>query len=141
MPLVRLSVRGPKMMGAAQRSLSPRVQMSVAMDKRMRGLKNQVATNLRVPHISLVFREMWDTTAFDPRTFGPNVVAAPQGIRRVPQRTWACYVSLVADHSAFPYSPRATVPLIEFPAAVPLKAYSIAFPPTGMTLRKLTCCA
>jgi hypothetical protein len=23
------------------------------------------ATKLRVPHISLVFREMWDTTAFD----------------------------------------------------------------------------
>src|ERR1700722_10501719 len=50
-PQVRPSVPGPKMMGEAQRSLSPRVQMSVSMDKRMRGLKNQVATNLRVSHI------------------------------------------------------------------------------------------
>jgi hypothetical protein len=25
-----------------------------------------------VPHISLVFREMWDTTAFDLRTLEPN---------------------------------------------------------------------
>jgi hypothetical protein len=109
--------------------------MSVSMGKRMRGLKNQVATNLRVPHISLVFREMWDTTAFDPHTFEPKVVAEPPGVRT------RAYVSLVADHSAWPYSPSATVPLIEFPAAVPLKAYSIAFPPTGITLRNITCCA
>src|SRR6266851_5384799 len=25
------------------------------------------SNNIRVPHISLVFREMWDTTTFDPR--------------------------------------------------------------------------
>jgi hypothetical protein len=30
------------------------------------------ATKPRVPHISLVFREMWDTTAFDPRTLELN---------------------------------------------------------------------
>jgi len=30
---------------------------------------NHVAAKLRVPHISLVFREMWDTTAFDQRVF------------------------------------------------------------------------
>jgi hypothetical protein len=24
----------------------------------------------RVPHISLVFREMWDTTALNPKAFG-----------------------------------------------------------------------
>jgi hypothetical protein len=27
------------------------------------------ATNAWVPHISLVFREMWDTTALNPKTF------------------------------------------------------------------------
>jgi hypothetical protein len=33
------------------------------------------ATNPRVPHISLVFREMWDTTALDPRAFNCCEVA------------------------------------------------------------------
>jgi hypothetical protein len=34
------------------------------LDKRMLGSESgiQVVTELRVPHISLVFREMWDTT-------------------------------------------------------------------------------
>jgi hypothetical protein len=30
-------------------------------------MEDQLAANRRVPHISLVFREMWDTTAFDLR--------------------------------------------------------------------------
>ncbi len=35
-------------------------------------MENLVATKLRVPHISLVFREMWDTTAFDLCASEPN---------------------------------------------------------------------
>ena len=46
MPHVRTSVRGTKKTGEAQRTLHP-----------------VTATGPRVPHISLVFREMWDTTA------------------------------------------------------------------------------
>jgi hypothetical protein len=29
-----------------------------------------IGNKLRVPHISLVFREMWDTTALNPQAFG-----------------------------------------------------------------------
>src|ERR1700733_2157853 len=37
-----------------------------------RRLTAQAATKSWVPHISLVFREMWDTTTLDLRTLEPN---------------------------------------------------------------------
>jgi hypothetical protein len=37
-------------------------------DQQKSGLRYP-ATNPRVPHISLVFREMWDTTALNPKAF------------------------------------------------------------------------
>src|SRR5580698_3680730 len=47
------------------------------------------ATNPRVPHISLVFREMWDTTALDPRILEPSQHHREStGAPRSPQRTW-----------------------------------------------------
>jgi quercetin dioxygenase-like cupin family protein len=49
-PHVRPSVRGTKTMGAA-----------------LRPLLRERPENSRVPHISLVFREMWDTTELNPQ--------------------------------------------------------------------------
>jgi hypothetical protein len=53
------------------------------------GFKSGSAKKLRVPHISLVFCEMWDTTALDPRILEPSShhresTGAPRSPKRPP---------------------------------------------------------
>jgi len=67
---------------------------------------------------------------------GPHVNAEERAIRAIlePHPRFEPYVSRLADHSAWPYSPIATVPLMESPFTVPLNVYRISFPPTGIAL-------
>jgi hypothetical protein len=59
----------------------------------MIGSKNLLATELGVPHISLVFCEMWDTTALDLRILEPisalNYESPPATRRASATAFWA----------------------------------------------------
>jgi hypothetical protein len=62
-PHVRPSVRGPKTMDAQQSLLT--LPFSSRASWKINGRLPVPVTQARVPHISLVFREMWDTTILD----------------------------------------------------------------------------
>jgi hypothetical protein len=82
-PHVRQSVRGPKKMGEAQRSPLLCQPSNLVGDTESIRKKPRSARVSRVPHISLVFREMWDTTAlsrtilFHPKKLKVNIRGIP----------------------------------------------------------------
>ena len=55
------------------------------------GFGSVPVTEPRVPHISLVFREMWDTTVLDLRTSRPQIKIAVSHISRKTSEMWGTH--------------------------------------------------